>query len=83
VVSGGYDGRVLLWHRDRPGQPVELGTHNGWVTAVAVGPDGSWMSLAATTGGARLWHLNHPGQPVELDSHPGRVSAVAVGPSDS
>ena len=45
VVSGGADGRVLVWDPSRPGaDPVELGRHDGWVDAVAVLPDGRVVS---------------------------------------
>jgi WD40 repeat protein len=45
VVSGGGDGRVLVWDPTRPGgDPVELGLHDSSVTAVAVLPDGRVVS---------------------------------------
>ena len=47
VVTGGADGRVLLWDPARPGAPAELGRHGLSVTAVAVLPDGR-----VVTGGA-------------------------------
>ena len=41
VVTGGHDGRVLVWDPADPGAvPVELGRHDGPVDAVAVLPDG-------------------------------------------
>ena len=42
VVTGGCDGgRVLVWDPAEPGAgPVELGRHEGGVSAVAVLPDG-------------------------------------------
>ena len=41
VVTGGDDGRVLVWDPADPGAgPVELGRHDGRVWAVAVLPDG-------------------------------------------
>jgi WD40 repeat protein len=45
VVSGGFDERVLVWDPSRPGADlVELGRHDGSVTAVAVLPDGRVIS---------------------------------------
>ena len=45
VVSGGRDGRVLVWDPSRPkSHAVELGRHNDWVVAVAVLPDGRVVS---------------------------------------
>ena len=41
VVTGGDDGRVLVWDPAVPGAgPAELGRHDGWVRAVAVLADG-------------------------------------------
>ena len=79
VVTSGDDGRVLVWHRDRPGQPEELGCHGDWVSAVALAPGG-----AVVTGGhdgrVLVWHRDRPGQPEELGRHGDGVSAVAVAP---
>jgi WD40 repeat protein len=45
VVSGGDDGRVLVWDPARPARvPVELGRHGGPVMAVALLPDGRVVS---------------------------------------
>ena len=53
VVSGGDDGRVLVWDPSQPGaDPVELGRHDGWVEAVAVLPDGRVVSGGARRAGA-------------------------------
>jgi WD40 repeat protein len=48
VVTGGRDGRVLIWNPAAPGaDPAELGRHDGGVRAVAVLADGR-----VVTGGA-------------------------------
>ena len=45
VVSGGHDGRVLIWDPAYPqADPIELGRHVGAVRAVAVLPDGRVVS---------------------------------------
>ena len=52
VVTGGTDGRVLVWDPARPGaRPVQLGRHDGPVGAVAVLPDGRVVSGGGSTGG--------------------------------
>ncbi len=81
VVTGGADGRVLVWDPDAPGSnPVELGRHVSLVAALAVSADGR-----VVTGGADervlVWDLGVPGSnPVELGRHSAAVSALAVLP---
>ena len=50
VVSGGMDGRVLLWDPASLARPVELGSHDGSVNAVAALADGRVVA-AMTRGG--------------------------------
>ena len=71
---------MLVWDPADPGAgPVELGRHDGGVTAVAVLPDGR----VVTGGGDRVlvWDPTRPGVgPVEFGRHAGGVGAVAVLP---
>ena len=61
VVSGGGDGRVLVWDPADPGAgPVELGRHDGGVTAVAVLPDGRVVS-GGGDGRVLVWDPARPG----------------------
>jgi Trypsin-like peptidase domain/WD domain, G-beta repeat len=80
VVTGGSDGRVRLWHPERPGEPSELGGHDLGVWAVAVAPDGRWVVTGGVDGRVLLWHPERPGEPSELGGRHGVVTAVAVAP---
>ena len=53
VVTGGHDGRVLIWDPAGPGTaPAELGYQGpGQVNAVAVLPDGRVVTGGDITGG--------------------------------
>ena len=81
VVSGGGDGRVLVWDSITPGaDPGELGRHDGWVTAVAVLPDGRVVT-GGDDGRVLVWDPSTPGaDPGELGYCDGSVTAVAVLP---
>jgi WD40 repeat protein len=80
VVSGGRDGRVLVWDPSQPGSgPVQLGHHDK-VYAVAVLPDGRVVS-GGRDGRVLIWDPSQPESgPVQLGHHDGRVGAVAVLP---
>ena len=73
VVTGGDDGRVLVWDPAPPGAgPAELGRHDSGVRAVAVLPDGQVVTggddervlvwdPAAPAPARWSWHARHSG----------------------
>jgi hypothetical protein len=79
VVTGGLDGRVLLWDPAVPETaPTELGHHDIWVNSASSLPDGR-----VVTGGfdrrVLLWDPALPGSaPIEIGQHNGEVHAVAA-----
>ena len=80
VVTGGSDGRVLIWDPAHPGGgPAELGRHGSGCSAVAVLADGRVVT-GGSDGRVLIWDPAHPGSgPAELGRHDGGwVSAVAV-----
>ena len=78
VVTGGDDGRVLLWDpADAGAEPRELGRHDGRVGALAALPDGRVVSGGAD-GPVRLWDLAEAEQPHELGWFEGDVNALTV-----
>ena len=81
VVTGGDDGRVLVWDPADPGaDPAELGRHDGQVRAVAVLPDGRVVT-GGDDGRVLVWDPADPGaDPAELGREHGRVRAAAVLP---
>jgi WD40 repeat protein len=83
VVSGGSDGRVLVWDPADPGTgPAELG-RSGVVWTVAVLPDGRVVTGGGGFRGGEVlvWDPADPAAgPAELGHHSGVVRAVAVLP---
>jgi WD40 repeat protein len=84
VVTGGHDGRVLVWDPDRPGTgSVELGRYHGDVRAAAVLADGRAVTVVQDrhheSGKVLVWDPDRPGTtPVELGRRDRTVRAVAV-----
>ena len=53
--------------------------HDGWVRAVAIAPDGTWLATAGGDGMVRIWAAD--GTPrATLTGHDGPVRAVAIAP---
>jgi WD40 repeat protein len=79
VVTGGSDGRVLVWDRAYlAAAPVELGRHYGVVRAVAILGD-ERVVTGGSDGRVLVWDPDDAGAaPAELGRHRGRVRAVAV-----
>jgi WD40 repeat protein len=78
VVTGGHDGRVLVWDPARPGAgPAELGRHDGPVEAAAVLADGRVVT-GGHDGRVLVWNPARLGAgPAELGRHDGPVGAAA------
>ena len=64
VVTGGYDGRVLLWDsRDSDAAPTRLGLHDAAVVASVCLPDGRLVT-AGMDRRVLVWHPNSPRKPL-------------------
>ena len=79
VITGGYDGRVLVWDLAAPGAgAVELGRHAGSVRAVVVVGDGRVVS-GGYDGRVLMWDPAAPGAaPTELGRQAGAIDVVVV-----
>ena len=54
-------------------------SHNGWVAAVAVAPDGTWLAIGSADGTVTLWEAT-TGQKRAVLKGSGLISALAVAP---
>lgn len=76
LVSGGGDGRLLVWTADgaEPSRAIEA--HRGWINALAVSPDGARVATAGNDRIVRLWSLADGALEAELPGHERPVYAV-------
>ena len=73
-------GPIPVWTTRRSRPPLlEVGGHDGGVSAVAVLPDGRVVT-GGGDGRVRLWDPQQPGRPTELGGHDGAVRGAAVLP---
>jgi WD40 repeat protein len=81
VVSGGYEGSVLLWNSEHPGsRPTLLGCTNRRVLALAVLRDGRVVS-SGTDGRVLAWDTaRRSTDPLVIGQHGDRVRAMVAMP---
>ncbi len=79
VISGGADGKVLVWHPGRGfAGAIDLGSHAERCTSVAISPGGSLGLSGGADKRGRVWELAEPRQRLELSTHEYAVQAVAL-----
>src|SRR4051794_32056835 len=64
----------------RPGEPLILTGHEGWVGGVSFSPNGKSIATACADRVVRLWDLPTGRLRLELNGHTDAVSAVAFAP---
>ena len=80
AVSGSVDGTLIVWDLEAGRQLTTLAqSHQGWVQAVAITPDGRF-AMSADRGDLWVWDLatNRPLR--KLKGHTSGISAVAMSP---
>lgn len=79
LVSGGADGRALLWERreGRWSQVAELVAQGGAIRAIALSSDGERVATAAEDSPIRVWNLADRVLESELSDHRGPVLGLA------
>lgn len=92
LISGDWDGHLVLWSRDATTgktameRKLEIAPGDGEATrSMAVSPDGRWLAVGDDHGVLRLWDLADALQvegrkPDKVTDHKGWVNAVAFSP---
>lgn len=78
LVTGGQDGRIVLWGADG-GQLAAFAGHSAPISSLAVAPDERTIASASWDQTVRVWPLDGS-KPRVLEGHVGNVNAVAFTP---
>lgn len=78
-VTGGEDGRILLWRPGRAEPEGRIEGHTGPVAGLALSPDGRFLASASWDATVRLSPLAG-GEAVVISGHRGPVNTVAFTP---
>lgn len=81
IVSGSWDGYVILWELDS-GEELrrfgsDSGSHEGRVTSVAYHPDGDSIASSASDGSIILWNIVTGEAIRRYEGHTGGVNKIA------
>ena len=80
LVSGGEDGKVVLWDFAGRQRIATLGDLDGWVRAVAFSPDGALVAAQGADGSVRIWNTLTLGRVAVLRGPEVGYSALAFSP---
>lgn len=80
MVTGGEDGRILVWDLATGRQQASLPGHTGSVMSLAVSHDGAIAISGGGEGAVRMWHLKVGNEGIDLGSHSIRVQGIAISP---
>lgn len=69
VVSGGYDGRLIWWDRERGEVLRTVDAHTRWIRQIAVSPDGTKLASVADDMVCRIWNAATGERLHELRGH--------------
>ncbi len=80
IASGGTDQLVTLWSQD--GQRLQqLHGHTGWISAIRIAPDDTWLVSASHDGTLRQWNIQTGKCLRTLTPEGGILETVAVDPA--
>ena len=75
VVTGGIDGRVLMWEKGNP-KPLDLGTLDRAIHAATFTADGRWLAVGGADKSVWLYEMSHPQRRLRLEPSPQHAEQV-------
>lgn len=86
VVTGGDDGRVLIWEKASQRSPRKIDlpgvTSEDRIVCLAISPDGMTGAAGTSTGRIFTWRIDRGGPALEMRKrHEGLITALAFDPS--
>jgi WD40 repeat protein len=73
AISGGYDGRLIWWDREKHEVVRAVVAHQRWIRRIAVSPDGSKLASVADDMVGRIWNAATGERLRELRGHAERT----------
>jgi WD40 repeat protein len=82
-ITGDYHGKLLWWDgaADTPAPIRKVQAHDGWVRAVAIGPEGKTVASCGNDNLVKLWSLTDSKPMGVLEGHVSHVYNVAFHPA--
>jgi WD40 repeat protein/serine/threonine protein kinase len=80
IVTGGRDGKIVMWETSSGRQLREFDAEGADITALTVSADGHWLLAGGSDKTARLWDATTGALSQTLVGHQDGINAVAISP---
>ncbi len=81
LVSGGWDGRIIVWRSLLWNKEIELMGHDDKVTALAFSQDGSRLAAGLWKGGLALWRFSGYRLLYVVERHKNAILCISFSPN--